>query len=409
MDYFATLAMTCFCRVRLLQVNRCIMPTRAIQNFLHSEYTGGFLLLAATMAALLLANSPLETAYHEILAVKLALPLPGLDLELSLHHWINDGLMAVFFLLVGLEIKRECVQGELASTSRAALPVLCAIGGVVAPALIYMAINRLHPVNWPGWAIPAATDIAFALGVLSLGGKAVPLPLKIFLTALAIIDDLMAILIIALFYGEPLKIDPFFIAVLLVGGLCALNMLRVRRIWPYLLVGIGLWYAVLQSGLHPTLAGVALALTIPVNEDRRDSPLHRLEHTLHPYSAFLIVPLFALANAGLSFTGLNFLDLSAPVPLGIAFGLFLGKPLGIYGAGLVARKLGWASLPQGVTRLQFLAVSCIAGVGFTMSLFIGALAFRDPAMGNIVRLGVILGSLLSAAMGITLLRQQKPA
>lgn len=380
------------------------MPTRYITRFLHSEYFSAVLLLAMTVLALFFANSPFAGGYADTLHFTFGIESSIFNMKMSLLHWINDGLMAVFFLLVGLEIKREFKQGELSSPRQASLPILCAIGGVVAPALIFLVINRGAPENLNGWAIPTATDIAFALGLLSLGGKAVPLSLKVFLTALAIIDDLIAILIIALFYGDPLNIDAFLSAVTLVFILYSMNLMRIKRLWPYLLVGFLLWLSVLQSGIHSTIAGVLLALSIPVGEDKSKSPLHVLEEKLHPLSAYIIMPVFALANAGLQLTGLSLADVVQPLPLGILLALFLGKPMGIFLSARIAVKLGWAVMPQGSSAAQLFAVAVIAGIGFTMSLFIGGLAFSGEDVMNKVRLGVMVGSVLSAIIGIILLR-----
>ncbi len=380
------------------------MPKRLFQSFFHSENASSTLLLFAAFVAVFLANSEWAGFYHEVMEVKFG-PEHGLvHLNLSVHHWINDGLMMLFFLVVGLEIKREFLRGELASIKRASFPIICALGGVIMPALLFMMINRAETANWSGWAIPTATDIAFALGLLSLGGKAVPMSLKVFLTALAIIDDLIAILVIALFYGEPLRIDPFFCAIGLIFGLVTLNLMRIKSLWPYLILGALLWYAVLRSGLHATLAGVLLAMTIPVGTNDADSPLRRLEDALHPYTAFLVMPVFALANAGLSFEGLHIEDLATPLTFGIMMGLFFGKQIGICLAAKMAMHMKWAVMPRDISPLQFYAVSCLAGVGFTMSLFIGTLAFKDPMIGNHVRLGVIGGSLLSALTGLLLLQ-----
>ncbi len=380
------------------------MKLSFFQRFMHSEHAGGVILIAATVLAMLLANSGLAPAYHEFLNTKFAVGVDGFALKLSTGHWINDGLMVLFFLVVGLEIKREFLKGELASLDKAALPIICAAGGVIMPALIFILINKTYPENYAGWAIPTATDIAFALGLLALGGKHVPLSLKVFLTALAIIDDLIAILIIALFYGGAINIDMLLVGVAILFMLAGLNILKVRVLWPYLLLGFALWLAVLHSGLHATLAGVALAIFIPLGDDEEKSLLHKLEHALHPVSAFLIIPLFALANAGVSFTGLSFADFIAPLPLGIAVALFVGKQIGIYYIARLAVYMKWARMPDDVTRTQFYAVSCLAGVGFTMSLFIGTLAFESADVQNAVRLGVIGGSLLSGITGLALLR-----
>jgi NhaA family Na+:H+ antiporter len=379
------------------------MPAQAFSRFLKSEYFGGFLLLLATAAAMVLANSSAASSYWEILHGDFGFTAFGTPIHMSLAHWINDGLMMLFFLVVGLEIKREFLSGELSTLPKAALPIICAIGGVIAPALIFMMVNREVADNWRGWAIPTATDIAFALGLLAMG-KNVPLSLKVFLTALAIIDDLIAILIIAIFYGGHIAIDPFLFAAGIMFCLLALNLMRVRQVWPYLALGAVLWVCILRSGLHPTLAGVLLAIMIPVGETRKTSPLHRLEDMLHPLSAFFIMPVFALANAGLSFKGLTLQEMMTPLALGIALALFFGKQIGIFLAGLTAQRMRWAVLPEGTSYVQFYGVAVLAGVGFTMSLFIGTLAFPSAEMSNQVRLGVMGGSLLSAIVGIVLLR-----
>lgn len=380
------------------------MPLRFINKFLHGQYSSSIVLIFATALAMFIANSPLASSYQDILHSQVGFTTDWITLNLSVSHWVNDGLMVLFFLLVGLEIKREFLRGELGTLSKAAFPIICAVGGVIAPALIFMFINKSHHEYWSGWAIPTATDIAFALGLLALGGKNVPISLKVFLTALAIIDDLIAIIIIALFYGEPLNIDAFFLSILVMFALFTLNVMRVKHIWPYIVLGFFLWIGVLQSGLHPTIAGVLLALMIPIDENKDKSPLHRLEGALHPLSAFVIMPVFALANAGLSFAGVNPSDLLNKLPLGIMMGLFFGKQIGIILAGKVAIRMGWAQLPVDVTPRQFYAASVLAGIGFTMSLFIGSLAFKSDELDNLVRLGVMAGSLLSAVVGILLLR-----
>lgn len=380
------------------------MPLRFINKFLHGQYSSSIVLIFATALAMFLANSIFAESYQSIMQMHVGIKTDFLNLDLSVAHWVNDGLMVLFFLLVGLEIKREFLHGELGTLSKAAFPIICAVGGVIAPALIFLFINKGHHEHWQGWAIPTATDIAFALGLLALGGKNVPLSLKVFLTALAIIDDLIAIIIIALFYGEPLNIDAFFVSVVVMFVLLAFNILRIKQIWPYLVMGFFLWISILQSGLHPTIAGVLLALMIPVDEDKEKSPLHKLENALHPLSAFFIMPVFALVNAGLSFTGINAADLLNKLPLGIMMGLFFGKQIGIVLAGKMAIRMGWAQLPHDVTPRQFYATAILAGIGFTMSLFIGSLAFKSGHLDNLVRLGVMSGSLISAVVGIILLR-----
>ncbi len=383
------------------------MPVRAFTRFLVSEYFSGFLLLLAAAAAMVLANSPLADDYWTILHGDFGFALGGVSLHMALAEWINDGLMVLFFLVVGLEIKREYLGGELSSPRKAALPAFCAAGGIIAPALVFMLLNREAPENWRGWAIPTATDIAFALGLLALAPR-VPLSLKVFLTALAIIDDLIAILIIALFYGKKIQIDPFLFASGVLCVLFAMNISRVKILWPFLLLGFVLWVSVLHSGLHPTLAGVLLAFMIPVGDRRERSPLHRLENALHPVSAYFIMPVFALANAGLSFEGMSLENMFTPLAGGIALGLFLGKQMGVYAVGQVACRMKWAALPEKSTWMQFYGVTLLTGVGFTMSLFIGTLAFYSQEVLNEVRLGVLGGSALSALVGLGVLYFAKP-
>lgn len=375
-------------------------PTRRspLHIFLESGAAGGVLLFVAAANALVIANSPLGIAYFAILSAKIA--------GLSVQHWINDGLMAVFFLVVGLEIKREFVEGQLATWTRRALPAIAALGGMVAPAAIYVALNLNDPATLRGWAIPAATDIAFALGVLALLGSRVPVSLKVFLTALAILDDLGAILIIALFYSSGLSLPMLAGAAACIAVLTALNLGGVKRLAPYLMVGAVLWFFVLQSGIHATLAGVALALTIPLHgrgaesDEPEHSPLHRLEHWLHPYVAYAIVPIFGFANAGVSIANMSPSLLLQPLPLGIMLGLFLGKQIGVFGFAWLAVKAGLGTMPAKATWAQLYGVSLLCGIGFTMSLFIGALAFAgNDALGDATKIGVLAGSLVSAVAG----------
>lgn len=370
--------------------------------FLKSEAAGGVLLMIAAALALIIANSPVASLYFSLLETYLG--------PLSVLHWVNDALMAVFFLLVGLEIKREFVEGQLSSWSRRALPGIAALGGMVAPALIYLALTRGDSVAVGGWAIPTATDIAFALGVLALLGPRVPVSLKIFLTALAIIDDLGAVIIIALFYTKGLSLPMLGLAGACIVALIALNRMNVTRLWAYLGLGALLWIFVLKSGVHATLAGVALALTIPIgdgsdSDEPEHSPLHTLEHLLHPYVAFLIVPIFGFANAGVSFTGMTPASALAPVPLGIALGLFVGKQIGVFGFSWIAMKTGLGTMPAKTNLTQLYGVALLCGIGFTMSLFIGALAFTDSAeLGKATKIGVLLGSVASAVAGALVLR-----
>jgi NhaA family Na+:H+ antiporter len=382
-----------------------IRPKRRIslmRRFFDSEASGGMILMGVTVIALVLANSPLADAYFGLLKTYV--------FGLSILHWINDALMAVFFLLVGLEIKREMLDGQLSTWPRRILPGIAAFGGMVVPAVVYLAITWNEPQLRSGWAIPAATDIAFALGVLAILGSRVPTSLKIFLTALAILDDLGAIIIIALFYTSDLSLAMLGAAALCLIVLVAFNRFSVTSLLPYLLVGLALWFFVLKSGIHATLAGVALALTIPLHPNPKktraeDAPLHRLEHALHGPVAYGIIPIFGLANAGVSLSGLSPDALLSPLPLGIAMGLFIGKQVGVYAFSWAAIRLGLADVPAGATRLQCYGVALLCGIGFTMSLFIGALAFPgQPELGDATKIGVLMGSALSALAGFLLLR-----
>ena len=381
-------------------------PLSAFRQFLGNEASAGIILMGVAFLAILIANSPAAPVYFAT--------LNRYVLGLSVLHWINDALMAVFFLLVGLEIKREFLDGQLSSWSRRALPGFAALGGMAAPALIYVAFNAGSPETLRGWAIPAATDIAFALGVLSLLGPRVPISLKVFLTALAILDDLGAVIIIALFYTADLNIEALLGALVVLGVLFALNRLGYRRLTPYLILGAVLWFLVLKSGVHATLAGVALALTIPIKAspgapDDAESPLHRLEHALHPWVAFLIIPIFGFANAGVSFAGVGPSALLAPVPLGITLGLFLGKQIGVFGFAWAAIRSGLADLPANASWLQLYGVSLLCGIGFTMSLFIGLLAFpTSQALQDATKIGVLAGSLIAGAIGWLVLRFAPP-
>ena len=386
------------------QPSNSASPKRRItlmRQFFDSEASGGIILMGVTVIALVLANSPLAGTYFGILKTYI--------FGLSVLHWINDALMAVFFLLVGLEIKREMLDGQLSTWPRRILPGIAALGGMVVPALVYLAITRNEPQLYHGWAIPAATDIAFALGVLAVLGSRVPTSLKIFLTALAILDDLGAIIIIALFYTSDLSLMMLGAAALCLAALIAFNRFNVTHLLPYLLVGAALWFFVLKSGIHATLAGVALALTVPLQPDPKktraeDAPLHRLEHALHRPVAYGIIPIFGLANAGVSLSGLSLDSLLSPLPLGIAMGLFIGKQVGVFAFSSLAIHLGFADTPAGATRLQCYGVALLCGIGFTMSLFIGALAFPDnPELGDATKIGVLMGSALSALAGYALL------
>ena len=382
------------------------------KDFFHMEAAGGIVLVIAAAVALLIANTPIFPFYDYVLnGIKFHFGFISsengfnLQLEKSILLWINDGLMALFFFLVGLEIKRELVEGELSTRDRALLPALAAIGGMVVPALIFWAINKDHSSNLSGWAIPSATDIAFALGVLALLGSKVPVSLKILLTAIAVIDDLGAIIVIALFYGHGLHPVPLYFAAAALAGLFMLNHRNVCSIPAYVILGVILWVSVLESGVHATLAGVVAAIFVPTR-DRRDpeySPLKTLEHSLHPWIVFGVLPLFAFANAGVPFSGMGFHSLVDPVTLGIILGLFFGKQLGIFSVLFIAIKLGLSAKPAGASWVQLYGVSILCGIGFTMSLFIGGLAYNDVEMQAAVRLGVLLGSVLSAGVGYLIL------
>ncbi|MDE1147020.1 MAG: Na+/H+ antiporter NhaA [Azospirillaceae bacterium] len=368
-----------------------------VERFLPLDNWGEVLLLAASLAGLAAANSPWATNYFHLLHAAVGVG----DATLSVEQWINDLLMALFFLLVGLEIKREMVGGELSSLGQVALPGIAALGGVLAPVLIYIGLNRGDADALTGWATPAATDIAFALAALSAFGRGLPRSAFLFLSSLAIFDDLAAILIIALFYSGGLSWPDLGLAAAALAVLAGMNRLGVRRLAPYLLVGLVLWVAVLRSGVHATMAGVLLALTIPLGdtEAERGSPLHRLEGTLHPLIYFGVLPLFGFANAGVSFQGLGWADLLAPVPLGIALGLFLGKQAGVFTFTMLALRLKLARPPTGVDMRALYGVAMLCGIGFTMSLFIATLAFPDPRLVGEAKVGVFAGSLLSALAG----------
>lgn len=386
------------------QPRSSLRPTRRtslMRRFFDSEASGGIILMGVTVIALAIANSSLADAYFALLKTYV--------LGLSVLHWVNDALMAVFFLLVGLEIKREMLDGQLSTWPRRILPGIAAFGGMIVPALVYLAITWNEPHLRQGWAIPAATDIAFALGVLAILGSKVPTSLKIFLTALAILDDLGAIIIIALFYTSDLSLLMLGAAAFCLVALVAFNRFGIISLLPYLVLGAVLWFFVLKSGIHATLAGVALALTIPLqanpkNTRAEDAPLHRLEHALQPWVAYAIIPIFGLANAGVSLSGLSLDTLLSPLPLGIAMGLFIGKQVGVYAFAELAIRLNLADVPAGATRLQCYGVALLCGIGFTMSLFIGALAFPgQPELGDATKIGVLMGSAFSALAGYLLL------
>lgn len=383
------------------------MPLNTLKKFLQLESTAGLLLVAAAGLALLLSNTPLFGLYQYVLSVPLVVSLGEIGVNKPLLLWINDGLMAIFFMLIGLEVKREVFEGELRTASQIVLPAAAGIGGFLVPALIYVSINWHSPEALEGWAVPAATDIAFALGVLTLLGSRVPLSLKVFLTTIAIFDDLAAIVVIALFYADNLSVQALMYASLGLGVLFALNRARVLSIAPYIIVGTFVWFCVLKSGVHATLAGILVAFAIPMrSDDDSESPVRHLEHTLHPWVAFLILPLFAFANAGLSFTGIPAEVLTGSVTIGIAVSLFFGKQIGVFVTTWLLIKFGLARLPEGANWLSIYGVSLLAGIGFTMSLFIGTLAFETGQVDYLAatRVGVLAGSILSAAAGYVVLR-----
>jgi Na+:H+ antiporter, NhaA family len=380
-----------------------LIATR-LRQLLGGEAAAGVILILVAIAAMLVANSPLAQGYHHLFHAKLAwTPIAKLG---TLHLWINDALMAVFFFVVGLEIKREVLDGQLSSPARRRLPILAAAAGMAVPALIYLAIVGIDYPGKRGWAIPAATDIAFAMGVVGLLGKRVPGSLRLFLLTVAIVDDLGAVTIIALFYTAGIKATWLLASLVVLGAMVAVGRSRVRSYAPTLLLAVALWFCVLNSGVHATIAGVLAAFTVPMKLGADgDSMLLRIEHALVPWSAYLIVPLFGFANAGVALAGVGISGFVDQVPLGIAAGLFLGKQIGIFSAVLASEKLGFAPRPQGATWLQVWGVSALCGIGFTMSLFVGPLAFPGyPLLVEEAKLGVLTGSLLSALTGFLLLR-----
>ncbi|WP_090055371.1 Na+/H+ antiporter NhaA [Celeribacter neptunius] len=380
------------------------MLLRKLEQFFDSEISGGIVLMLAAVAAMFVANSSLYPYYDSALSSYFTVQLGENGLSKPLILWINDGLMAVFFLLVGLELKHELMEGKLKNPRDVVLPGMAAVGGMVMPAVVYFALNVSTPETHNGWAIPAATDIAFALGILALVGDRVPSSLKIFLLTLAILDDLGAILIIAFFYTAELHLDYLFLATIPLAIMFYLNRAGIHRIAPIILLGTVLWVLVLKSGVHATLAGVITAFFIPIKDKWGKSPLHALENALSPYVFFLIVPIFAFANAGVVLTGVTFSDVFSPLPLGIALGLILGKQIGVFGMTWLLVKLGVAQKPFGATWLHIYGVAALAGIGFTMSLFIGGLSFDDAFHMNEVRIGVLSGSVLSAIIGFAVLK-----
>lgn len=380
-----------------------------LQRFFSSDISGGIVLIIAAVLAMFCANLDVTKAgYQAFLDTPVAFKFAALEINKNMLLWINDALMAVFFLMVGLEVKYELMQGSLASRQQAIFPVIAALGGMVAPALIFLAFNMHDPLARHGWAIPAATDIAFALGVLALLGDRIPPALKIFLMALAIIDDLGAIIIIALFYTSDLSLVSLGVAAAAIVALAVLNALNVRRIGIYMLVGIVLWTAVLKSGIHATLAGVVLGFFIPLKEENGVSPARQVVDAIHPWVGWLILPLFAFANAGVSLEGVTFAGLTSLLPMGVIAGLFIGKPVGITIFCWLALRLKLAKLPQGAAFKQIMAVGVLCGIGFTMSIFIATLAFGDidTHMVAWAKLGILTGSILAAVVGYCLLRSR---
>lgn len=375
-----------------------------IKKFFHAKSAPGIILVAAALMGMVMENSPLRPVYDMFLSLPVVFQAGGFEINKPLLLWINDGLMAVFFLMVGLEIKREIMEGNLSSREQAVLPAVAAMGGLAVPAMIYAFINWGNAATIDGWAIPAATDIAFALGVLMMLGDRVPHALKVVLVAIAVIDDLAAVIIIALFYTANISFYSLCLAAAGLAVVFLLNRCRVMALGPYLIMGIFVWACVLKSGVHATLAGVLLGLLIPLRPHQTEkSPLKMLEHALHPWVVFGVIPLFAFANAGIPLDGITLQTFLHPVTLGVMLGLFFGKQIGVMLISYLACKVGICRLPGGVTWATFYGMALLTGIGFTMSLFIGTLAFHDPSLSTPVRLGVIAGSMLSVACGLAVL------
>ncbi|MDJ0979124.1 MAG: Na+/H+ antiporter NhaA [Erythrobacter sp.] len=380
----------------------------ALKDFLKQESAGGIVLIASALLALIIANSPLAPFYFGTLESKLNLSYGAFEINKPLLLWINDGLMAVFFFLIGLEVKREMLSGQLSSWDKASLPLMAAIGGMAIPALVFVAFNLNEPANINGWAIPAATDIAFALGILSLLGPRVPVAMKALLLAIAVIDDIGAITVIALFYSGEIKTDMLIGAAVVYALLFAVNRMRLASGMPYVVLTVIMWVFVLKSGVHATLAGVAAGMMIPTQTRENTNLLYEMEHTLHKWVAFLVIPIFGFANAGVSLIGVSPAMILGPLPLGIALGLLIGKQIGIVGMAWIAVKIGFASLPEGIGWRKIHGLSLLAAIGFTMSLFIGGLAFEDPAQVDAVKIGVLAGSLVAALSGYFLIKSALP-
>ena len=382
------------------------MLIETIRKFFQIKSAPGILLLLAAIAAILVENSFLSDSYSKLLHSSISIKIFNFSIDKDFHHWINDGLMAIFFLLVGLEIKRELIKGHLSSREQFSLPAVAAIGGITIPAVIYLSLNIGNELTTNGWAIPTATDIAFALGVVTLLGNRVPISLKVTLVAIAIIDDLMAIIIIASFYTSDLSINNLVFATISTLVLFVLNNRKIHKLSPYIIIGILLWIFVLKSGIHASLAGVLLAQFIPLrsNNSSDHSPLSKLEHSIEPWVNFTILPIFAFANAGVSFSGMELNLLWDPVTLGIILGLFFGKQIGVMSFTYIGSLLRLCKLPPDISWAQYYGLSLVTGIGFTMSLFIGSLAFTDPEYQTSVRLGVLLASLLAGILGYLTLR-----
>ncbi|GGH13316.1 Na+/H+ antiporter NhaA [Sphingobacterium alkalisoli] len=379
-----------------------LINLRVFNDFLRSSNAGGIILFAGVILSMIIANSPFGVTFANFLDTEIGFENESIHLNYSILLWINDGLMAIFFLLVGLEIKRELVEGELSSPKQALLPILAAIGGAIVPALIYAFINKGTDTA-SGWGIPMATDIAFALAVITMLGNKVPTSLKIFLAALAIVDDLLAILVIALFYSSDLHTNYLFIALGIFAFLILLNYLGVKAIWAYLIPGVFIWYFVHHSGIHATIAGVLVALTLPTTPDAKESALEKLEHALTKPVNFLIVPIFAIANTNITIHSEMMAGLTSALGIGIMTGLVIGKSVGILGISFLAKKLGLCNLPEGANWRHILGVGFLGGIGFTMSIFISILSFSNPLYVEEAKLAVLLGSLLSGLIGYLLL------
>ncbi|MEQ4675713.1 Na+/H+ antiporter NhaA [Providencia vermicola] len=384
--------------------------TAIIRKFLRLEAAGGLLLIIAAIVALIMANTPLQGAYQQFLEIPVSIKISDFSLDKPLILWINDFFMAIFFLVVGLEVKRELLEGSLASRDKAIFPAISALGGMIAPALVYLLFNGGNEITQQGWAIPAATDIAFALGVMALLGKRVPTELKVFLLALAIIDDLGVIVIIAFFYTSSVSMIALGLAALCIAILVTMNWRQVENTAAYLVIGLILWVCILKSGVHATLAGVIVGFLIPLRGTNQTKPSEELEHVLHPWVVYLILPIFAFANSGVQLQGVTFDGLLSPLPLGVAAGLILGKPIGIFLFSWISVKLGFAKLPESINLKQVFAVSVLCGIGFTMSIFITGLAFDgiDEVYSTYSRLGILIGSTVAAVLGYFMLRVVLP-